>query len=112
MQTASDIMGVLQRWAEEKRPIDAHEFLDAATKLTLLLGDESDKLFNLEQNCAIERVKLLDEGKSVSDARTRVEAYDAFREARSKKALIERITETIRLAKLRARMGQEEYKAQ
>lgn len=105
-------MNVLEQWSRERRPIDPHEFLDAATKLTLLMGDESDKLYQMEQNVSVERVKLLDEGKSVAESKTRVEASGAFREARSQKALMDRIVETVRIAKMRARLSMEEYKSQ
>lgn len=112
MQTASDILQVLESWAAEKRPIDPQAYIDAAMKLTLLLGDESDKLYEFEQNCAIERVKLIDDGKSVSESKARLEASDEFKKARSQKAKIERMIETVRLAKLRARMANEEMRAQ
>lgn len=112
MQTATDIIKVLEGWAAEKRPIHAQEWLDAAQKMTLLMGDEADKLFQLEQNCALERIEYIDEGKSATEAKMRVEASEAYKEARSQKALMERIIETVRLAKHRARLANEEYKAQ
>lgn len=112
MQTASDIMQVLEVWAAEKRPIDPQAYLDAASKMVLLSGDESDKLYQMEQNVARMRVELLEQGMNATNAKMRVEASDEFREARSQKALIERINDTVLLAKARARLAMEEYRAQ
>ena len=111
-QSATDILAVLERWAEEKAVIDAHTFLDAATKLTLLLGEESDKLYQMEQNCAKARMEYLQGGMTVSAAKLVVEASDAYREARSQKAKVERIIETVRIAKHRAKLADSELRAQ
>jgi len=110
-QTADDILAVLEKWAAEKQVIDAHAFLDAAVKLNLLLGDESDKLFAMEQKVSLMRIELLEGGANATIAKMRVEGSDEYREARSQKAKIERIIEAIRLAKHRARLADEEYRS-
>lgn len=112
MNSANSIMDALHKWSVEKEPIDPQRWLDASLKLVQLMGDESDKLYQMEQNVAVERVNLKDTGMSVSEAKLRIEASDAYREARQQKALIDRIIETVRLAKHRARLASEEYRAQ
>lgn len=112
MQTADDILAVLETWAAEKQVIDSHQLLDAATKLTLLLGDEANELFLLEQNIAKEKVKFLEAGKSVAYANLQVAASQHYLEAKVKAAKIKRIEEMVRLAKLRSRLADNEYRAQ
>lgn len=112
MQTADDILTVLEQWAREKRPVDPTMWVEAAQKLVTLMGDEADKLFRMEQAVAQMRVELLEGGQNATQAKMRVEASDDYREARRQKAKIGRIEETVRLAKLRGRMANEEYKAQ
>lgn len=112
LQTADDILAVLETWAAEKQVIDAHQLLDAATKLTLLLGEEANELFALEQNIAQEKVKFLEMGKSVAYANLHVAASQHYLEAKVKAAKIKRIEEMVRLAKLRSRLADNEYRAQ
>jgi len=85
-------------------------WVDGALRLAVLLGDENDKLFNLQQDVAKEKVKLMNEGDSVAKAEAKVEAMDIYKECHIQKAFIERITETIRISKLRARLVDEERK--
>jgi hypothetical protein len=110
MQTATDILAVLEKWAAEKQPIDPGSWVEAAMKLSALMGNESDLLYEMEQKVAGMRVALLEEGKSATDAKMRVEASNEHKEARKQKAKIDRIVETIRLAKLRSRMASDEFK--
>lgn len=112
MQTATDILSVLEGWAREKRPIAPDEYVEAAMKLTLLMGEESNLLFLLESKIADMRVGWIEQGKSVAEAKLRTEATPEYREARNQKAKIERITEIARLSKLRARLASDEYKVQ
>lgn len=111
MQTVDDILAVLETWAAEKQVIDAHQLLDAATKLTLLLGDEANELFLLEQQIALEKVTWLEQGKSVAYANLQVAGSQHQLEARVKAAKIKRVEEMVRLAKIRARLADNEYRA-
>lgn len=111
-QTADDILAVLETMAAEKQVINAHQLLDAATKLTLLLGDEANELFTLEKQIAEEKVKFLEQGKSVAYANLQVAASQHQLEAKVKAAKIHRIEEMVRLAKIRARLADNEFRAQ
>lgn len=111
-QTAQDIMEVLEGYAANKVPVDPTAYLEASQKLTSLLGNESDLLYTMEQRVAQMRVELLEKGMKSVEVKIRVEASDEYRLARNQKAMIDRMVETVRLAKLRARLAQEEYRSQ
>lgn len=108
--TTGTIMDWISEQVETKQPIDPNTFFDAAVKLNVLLGDEQEKLFKLQQECArIKSEKILD-GQSVAMAKALLEASDPYREMLSQKAKIDRIIEFIRLSKLHARLRSEEIK--
>lgn len=111
-QNAQDIMNVLETWAAEKQTITPSLFLEAAQKLVALLGNEADLLYTMEQNIAQMRVDLLDKGLKSVEVKIRVEASEEYRLARLQRALIERINETVRLAKLRGKLASEELRNQ
>lgn len=111
MQNADDIIAVLEMWAREKQVIDSNQLLDAATKLTLLLGDEANELFTLERQIAEAKVKFLEQGKSVAYANLQVAASEHQLQAKLQAAKIKRIEELVRLAKIRARLADSEYRA-
>jgi len=108
--TTDIIINYLQNQVEQKLPIDPGTFLDAAEKLNILLGDEHEELFSLAQKCAIIKADKILEGKSVAMAKALLEASDDYRHMLSQKAKIERIVEFIRLAKLHARIKNDEIK--
>ena len=109
--TTESILHYLQEKVEQKEQLPPSTWIDAAMKLAALIGNENDKLFDLQQKIAQARVELIDSGKSVSMAKVVVEATDIHKEAQKQKARIEQIWEVIRIAKLRARLTDEEYKA-
>lgn len=111
-QNADDILKVLEGWAANKEVIDANRLLDAATKLTLLLGDEANELFILEKEIAEKKVKFLEDGKSVAYANLQVAADEHTLRAKLQGAKIKRIEELVRLSKLRARLADNEYRSQ
>lgn len=95
---------------ENKIPIAPSLFVETAQKINILLGDEHDKLFDFQQEVAQMKVGYLEEGKSVAEARTRVEASDKYKLYLRQKAKIERIQEFIRLSKTMAKLKDEEYR--
>lgn len=105
--TVDSILEVLQTWAREKRPIDAHQWLEGCAKLVVLLGDEQDKLFGTEQHLAQIKLEFIEEGDSVAKAKIKVEGLPLFVEARKLEAKIDRVTEIVRISKLQARMSKD-----
>lgn len=110
--TIEFILNTLQGYIEEKSPISPVLWLDSAQKLNVLLGDENDLLYNLEQSVAKLKLQFLNgqDKVNVSEAKMRVEATDEYRMAKTQKAKIEQIQEFIRLAKHQATMRSAEMR--
>lgn len=106
--TTDTIINAMKGWVETKHPISPELYVDAAGKLAILLGDENDKLFFLQQDVAKCKVMFIEGGDSVARAEAKTEASNLYREMCVQKAKIEQIQEMIRIAKLRARLVNEE----
>lgn len=104
------IINQVREWIENKKVIGPSIWLDAAEKMNVLLGDEHDKLFGLYQKVAIAKRELLEKGSTVASAKVMIEATDDFREMQTQKAKISRIEEFIRLAKIQARLKDNEMR--
>lgn len=110
-RTTDSILEFLNNAVTEKQPLSPHYWVEAAKYLNVLIGDENAKLFRLKQEVSKEKIRLLEEEcKSVAEAKLRIEATDIYREAKVQEAKIEQITEYIRLAKLQARLSNDEIK--
>ena len=111
--SVNSILSYLQEQVEQKIPLAPSIWVDASAKLAVLLGDENDKLFDLQQKVAQIRVEHIQagDGMSVSRARAITEATNEYKEFHKQKARVEQIAEFIRIAKLRARITETEYKS-
>jgi phage-related minor tail protein len=111
---ATEIISYLTTAAEEKQVLSADAYLRAARSLVLFLGDEKDKLIELESQVAQMRLNLKnsDSKESVSGIKMVIEASSEYKEARKQKAKIEQIIEWVRLAKAGARLAEEEMRHQ
>ena len=110
--TTDTILGTLKSWVETKHPIDAHTWTDACQKLNILIGDEHDKLFVLQQTVAQKKLMWMETGDSVAGAKLRVEATDEYYQMKKQEARIGQIEEAIRIAKIQARLKDNEYRNQ
>ncbi len=108
--TINTITEYLKKQVEEHIPIAPSLWIDSAQKINVLLGDEHDKLFEIQQKVAKIKVGYIEQDKTVSEAKTRVEASEEYKEYQLQKAKIGRIEEFIRLAKIQARTRTEEMK--
>lgn len=110
--TTDTIIGWLNEQVTNKYPISPTTFLDAAVKLNLLLADEQEELFNLQQKVAQLKIDYLqdDDKRNVSKAKMMVEASDDFRLMKNQQAKIDRIIEFIRLAKVQSKISAEEMR--
>lgn len=102
------------KWFSEtvqaKKPIPPSAWVEAGEFLNVLIGSENDKLCELEQKVALEKIHLMEASKSVAEAKMKVEATDIYKQAKQQRNKIVQITEFIRLAKLHARIYQEELR--
>lgn len=106
--TTDTILNWLKEQVEHKNIISPDLYLDACTKLNLLISDEHDKLFDLQQRVAELKVEFIKADLSVAEAKTRVDATDTFKEMRKQEAKIGQIEEAIRIAKIRSRLKSNE----
>ncbi len=109
MKTADDILKELMEAVDSgKHQFDANFYIQKATELNIKLGDEQDKLFNLQQKVA--QLKLMwfegQEKKNVSETRLRVEATEEYKEMRRQEAKCKRIEEFIRISKKQVDVSQ------
>mgnify|MGYP001599187751 CR=1 FL=1 len=105
LNTVDSILETFERWSREKQPIDAHVWLDGCSKLTVLLGDEQNALYLLQQKIAQKRLEFVESGDSVAKAKLKMETTDEYVQSRMLEAKIDRVTELIRISKLQARMS-------
>lgn len=106
--TCDLILNWLKERVANKEPISPQLWLDAALKLNTLSSDETDKLIELESLVAQLRSVFIAEGKSAAAAKAHVEAGEPYKELRKQQEKMKQIVEAIRLAKLSARIKNDE----
>lgn len=95
---------------QEKKQISPEQFVEAASYLVILMGDEHNKLFDLEQVVANMKNNLLRDHDKVNKVTLIVQTSEEYKQMKKQQAFIKQIEETIRLAKLLGRMKMEEQK--
>ena len=108
--TTVTILDWLKDSVEQKRPVDAHTWVDACQKLNILIGDENARLYDIQQEVAQFKIKRIESGDSVARAKVYTEASDTYKEMKKQEARIEQIHEAIRISKIQARLSNEEFK--
>ena len=105
------ILGWFKQAVEDKKQLDPELWLEAGHKLAVLLGDEEQKLYELQQGVAEKKLKYYNEMEkpSVAAAEMKVEATDEYKEYRQQKAKLNQIEEFIRVAKLRVKISSGSY---
>jgi uncharacterized protein YfeS len=102
--TCDTIIDFLKNIIEEKKILPPSVFIDAAEKLNILRSDEDDKLVGLMQKVAQLKSNSILSGNSVAQAKVHAEASDDYKLMLMQKMRCERITEFIRIEKIRARL--------
>lgn len=105
------IIQEIESMIEKKIPVSPSYWLEQSQKLVILLGDESDILYKMQKEIAQKKVEWIEKGKSVAEAKLRIEASDIYEFMQSQRAKCERINEIIRLSKIQSRMRQNEFDA-
>jgi len=108
--TTDLILNWLKEAVEAKRPISPLEWLDAAQKLNALKQDETMLLHKMQQVVAQKKLTFLGESKSVAEAKLKIEAEDEYKFMRDQMDKCAMIEEQIRIAKIQARMTDEQFK--
>lgn len=113
METTVDgIINWLEVKVKTREPIDAHTWLRCIQSLNVLLSDEQNKLFDLQQEVATQKVVYMETGDTVAKAKLKVEASEVYKKMLMQKAKIDRVNEMIRLGKIHARLADTEYRNQ
>lgn len=104
-----DELKLMQDRVRQSEPISPSDWLDFSDKINVLRAEYDDKLWEIGQMVAKKKVELIESGKSVAQAKAITEATDEYKQFNQLKALLERVTESIRLGKIRARGAGNEY---
>ena len=111
-RTADSVLQWLEKQVRAKEIIDAHTWVEACQYLNISSGEEADRLFDLQQIVALLKVAFIEQGDSVAMAKVKVEGMDAYKEMLHQQAKIKRIEESIRIAKIQARLKDSEIRNQ
>ena len=110
-ENAESIMRKMEDLATKKIPMSPHYYVECAQQLVSLMGNETDALHKFQREVAELRVSFLDEHKSVAEAKLRTECSEIYETMLRQKSKCERINEIIRIAKIQARMRDNEFGA-
>lgn len=108
MTNIQTIISDLERDVREQVPISPQRWVESAQQINILISSEHQKLFDLQQKVAQEKVAFIENGDSVAKATTKVEASDTFRKMNVQRAYISQLEEHIRLAKKMATLASDE----
>ena len=109
-RTTDSLIEAFDKRVREKISTSPSEWVEAAGYLNALIGEEHDKLYDLEQNVAKLKAAYIIDGDSVAAASVKVEAEDLYREYRIQKAKISQIEEFIRISKIQAKLRDTEMR--
>ena len=102
--TIESIMVWFKTAIEEKHPVSIEQWLDGAGKLNILAEDIDNEIAMLEADMKFEECKLIEADVPASKANVlKIKAVN-YKEYLKKKALKDRITEHIRIAKQRTQI--------
>src|SRR5262245_214448 len=110
MSTIDILMETMQERVEKQEIIGPHDWIDYAGRLNLFRGIDDNALYKLGQKIAQRRAEYVKDGMTVAAARTLIEASDDYCSYKQLQAKLERVTEEIRLAKIRSRSASDEMK--
>ena len=115
MRTCQSVMESFNKRTKAKELIGATEWLDASQVLIAMMGDETDKLLDLEQAVSKAKLAILDDTtqkRTSAYADTFVEASEGYKEKRKQELFVEQIVAFVQLAKKQATLKDAEYRHQ
>jgi hypothetical protein len=108
-RNANTILASIEEAREKGTIWDAYTWLECAQSLEAFTSQETDILLDYGQKIAQLKVTIMDSGKSAAYAKIVMEASEEYKLYYRQKAKLDRIQETIRIAKHMARIKNEEY---
>lgn len=104
-RTCDSVLAHIEKCVREKMPLSPHDWVEVAEYLNILRSEPQERLFELQQMVAQVRVECLQNGHNGVVTKAMVEVSDVYREMLSQKAKLDRINETILLAKKHATLS-------
>jgi len=105
--TVRTIIDKLAEWASQGKTVGPELWMNAASKLNVLLQGEQEELIDRKLAIAKLKASFMGEGDTAAKAKVKVEAMDEWAVLQKQAALIERTLETILLAKKNATLVSE-----
>ena len=106
MKTADEILAYLEDYIQKGGKVSKFEqWDDLGLTLQIALGSEHQKLVELEQKVAEEKIRLmsLQEKRNVSEVELQIQNQPVYKEYRLQKLKVDRCEEMIKILKLRSR---------
>lgn len=108
--TTDSIMHYFQKAVLERKVLPPQEWMRGAMSINVLKQLESDKLAELEMQCAEKESKYLEEGMTSAKAKTFLKADQLWMQYNKQRARVTQIEEFIRLAKKNATLITDQMK--
>lgn len=108
--TTDLILNTMKSWVETKQPIPPTKWLESSLKLTVLSGDETDKLILLETEQAHKYQELVELYDTAAKAKIYLDALPITRDVKRQRAKVKQIDEFIRLSKKWATLSADEMR--
>lgn len=102
----TEILDWFRRSIEENLPISPVKWLESASKLNLLMEDIDNKIAEFECVMADEEMRLVENGETVAKSKILKRKVVDYKEYLKLKAIRERVTEHIRIAKKRQEINE------
>ena len=94
-----------------KIPLSPSGWLDIIGRIVVEMGDETDKLYALQRRVSVVKVNMIQDGKSVAEAKAKAESTEMYEEMQKQKAKCLKIEELIRIGKLQSKLKEGEFRA-
>lgn len=106
--TAREIVDWIQEQVQARELLGPSDWMRAAHKLNVLISDETDKLFEMQQAIAKLNLERRNNGVKATEVKTRMEASDQYKQMKQQEVFVRQIEEFIRLAKKQATLKDNE----
>lgn len=90
-RTADSVLEWLEKKVRAKEIIDAHTWVECCQYLNILSSEPQERLFELQQLVAQQKVSYMENGDSAAMAKIKVEASDEHKDMCRQKAKLERM---------------------
>ena len=107
--TVQNEISELEDLISKKIPLSPSAWLDKIGRVVVMMSEETDKLYTLQREVAQKKVILIQEGKSVAEAKATLEATEVYENMQKQRARCNQIEELIRIGKLQSKLKSEEY---